>query len=146
MQQKLADDARQARLELLVGLVNAVVAGVVLLIVVVTSVVVYVRAWGKRLFVRYLHGWTRFAANPVLIAAETVLSALVLLRGVVPWVAALFATPPDPGLPPPPRADAGANLDAQFAVTGTACLVSILIAVVVLRRRERTVIADRATD
>lgn len=145
VQQKLADVAREAQTRWTTGVVTSVVAAAVLLAVVFTAVAVYVRAWASRLFVRFVHGWSRLAANPVLVAAEATVLAVVLLSGARPWLAEQLATPPDPSVPPPPNHDA-VNPDVQLAVTAAVLLLSVLVAAVVLRSRERNIIADRAID
>ncbi len=124
-------------------LATAVLATAVPVIVVAAAVAVCARAWATRRFVR---GWSRVTANPVLLASEAAVLAVVLLLGARPWPDEQVATPPDPSIPPPPPLGAIVEPDVQLAVTVVVVLLSAVVAAIVLRSRERNIIADRAID
>lgn len=144
--QKMADDARTANLRWKTAVVNACGAISVLLAVVIASVSVYVRAWSVQIFVRFVHGWKRWHANPVLVFAETVILLGLLGYGSIPWLASLR----QPGLvnqiaPPRQMVTQPTHL-ALMTVSVVIAAVGIAGATVTLRLRERSAILNRSTD
>lgn len=142
----LATTARDAHIRWLTAVMNAVVATGVLLIAVAAAVAVYTRGWAMRMFVRFAHGWRRWRANPVLVAAETAAAALLIIFGAMPWIEKLTATPPNPSTPPPPvmieSFPPETTLLASIVVAVSACAVAMWT----LRARERRILRDRAID
>lgn len=143
--QKLADTARTARVSLTIATLNTAVGSVLLAVVVASAVAVYVRAWANRLYVRSLHGWSRLAANPVLLVLECAIALGTASWAISSWLAMHSERAAFQGIPMPTRV-AEIRPEVPGLVASIAILLSAIVAATVLARRERRLLADRAVD